>query len=165
MVSLGPQCSDVIEWFGLTEWEIRTTCTQADARWLVPLRGGEVTLMIWEKAHSEGPRVVAVGHHQGDNTSIGIALPVPSVVQPYETPLETLVDLCEGYGLPVSAGDAEGTLLINAVAPGPNPSFGGVRPRGDHKSLVSSLVFQNIDGSLDVAFAFHIDATDLLKDL
>ena len=165
MVNMSPQCNDVITWFGLTEWEIRTTCTQADARSVVSIRGGEMNLTVWEKDHDDGPRVIAIGHHHGGATSIGIALPVPSVVQPYETPLETLVDLCEGYGLPVSAGDAEGTLLINAVAPGPNPSFGGVSPRRDHKSLVSSLVFQNIDGSLEVAFAFHIDATDLLKDL
>ena len=165
MVDLSPQCNDVMEWFGLTEWEIRTTCTQADARSLVPIRGGRVNLAIWEKRHSDGPQIIAIGHYQGNNTSIGIALPVPAVVPSHETPLETLVDLCERYGLPVIAGDAEGTLLIDVNVPGPQPGLGGAKPPKDHKSLVSSLVFPNYDESWDVAFAFHIDATNLLKDL
>ena len=165
MVDLSPQCNDVITWFGLTEWEIRTTCTQADARSWVPIRGGEMSLSAWEKDHGDGPRVIAIGHHHGDNTSIGIALPVPAVVPSHETPLETLVDLCERYGLPVVAGDAEGKLLVNVKVPGPQPSLGGATPPKDHKTLVTSLVFPNDDGSWDVAFAFHVDATEVLKDL
>ena len=142
MIRIGDSCSDPIEWFGLTEWEIRTTYTKADARSSVPIEGGKAIITICEKDHGAGRRLITIAHHHNGNEYISLAMPVPSVVPPHETPLETFVDLCERYGLPVIAGDAESKLLISATVPGPNPKFGGPRAK-DHKGLICSMIKVN----------------------
>ncbi len=127
MIQLFGPCNDAIKWFGLTEWDIRTTHTQADARSLVTIERGEVTLTVWGKDHEDGPRIVAIGNHHEGDTIIRLALPVPAAVPSHETPLETLADVCERYGLPLIAGDAESKFLYNAKVPGPRTRRGRSR--------------------------------------
>ena len=163
MIQIPDDVRTTLDFFGLSDWDARTTFSRADDTSVVDLGGGMVC-QVCERGDG-GRRLLGIAHVERQHLSVECVFVVPDTISAGGVPLETLAALCELYGEEVVINGASyGSLLVRAELPS------GVvkmqRPADDTHTYQGSLrMSRSGKGTTLVGLGFLLDLDEILKDV
>ena len=103
--------------FDIDPTTLASVVTDADHRSVISGDAGRIT--IARRRMLDGLRVLAVvGEGKRSMWTVHAALPLPRSVPVRGTPLDSLAALCAGFGVPISVGGLNTTLVVDALLNG-----------------------------------------------